>query len=170
MGHLDLRWQREDTRDQRLSKLLKPPSTDRGAHSFSLPSGPRLRCPIAEGGPLTKLELSAEPVIVRLPDEIDMNNAEDVGEHLRSAFTRGAAVVIADLTSTVFCDSSGVRQLLLSHNYADFHDAQMRFVIPGGSVLRVLTLTGIDQFLSVYPNLDAAVSAGSMLNGDAASW
>jgi anti-sigma B factor antagonist len=117
---------------------------------------------------VTDLEQSAEPVIVRLPAEIDLGNAEDVGEQLRSAFTRGAAVVIADLTSTVFCDSSGARQFVLSHNYADFHGAQMRFVIPGPNVLRVLTLTGIDQLLSIYPSLDAAVSAGSVLDRNAA--
>lgn len=107
---------------------------------------------------MTDLEQSAEPVIVRLPAEIDLANAEDVGEQLRSAFTRGAAVVIADLTSTVFCDSSGARQLVLSHNYADFHDAQMRFVIPDRNMLRILTVTGIDQLLSIYPSLDAAAS------------
>jgi anti-sigma B factor antagonist len=119
---------------------------------------------------VTDLEQSAEPVIVRLPDEIDITNAEDVGEQLRSAFTRGAAVVIADLTSTVFCDSAGARQFVLSHNYADLHDARMRFVIPDLNLLRVLTLTGLDQLLSVYPSLDAAVSAGSaVVDGDVAS-
>ena len=107
---------------------------------------------------MTDLEQSAEPVIVRLPAEIDLANAEDVGEQLRSALTRGAAVVIADLTSTVFCDSAGARQLVLSHYDADFHDAQIRFVIPDRNMLRALTVTGIDQLLSIYPSLDAAVS------------
>ena len=106
---------------------------------------------------------------MRLPAEIDIANAEDVGEQLRSAFTRGAAVVIADLTSTVFCDSSGARQFVLTHNYADFHDAQVRFVIPDRNTLRVLTVSGIDQLLSIYPSLDAAVSAGPVPDGDAAS-
>ena len=109
---------------------------------------------------MTDLEQSAEPVVVRLPAEIDLVNAEVLGEQLRAAFTRGATVVIADadLTSTVFCDSSGARQLVLSHNYADFHDAEMRFVIPDLNALRVLTVTGLDQLLSIYPSLDAAVS------------
>jgi anti-sigma B factor antagonist len=106
---------------------------------------------------VTDLEQSAEPVIVRLPAEIDLANAEDAGEQLRSAFTRSMAVVVADLTSTVFCDSSGARQLVLSHNYADFHDARMRFVTPDRNLLRVLTVTGVDQLLSIYPSLDAAV-------------
>jgi anti-sigma B factor antagonist len=107
-------------------------------------------------------------VVVRLPAEIDMANAEDVGEQLRSAFTPGVTLVIADLTSTVFCDSAGARQLVLAHHSADARDAQVRFVIPDRSMLRVLTLTGLDQLLSIYPSLDAAVSAGPALAGDGA--
>ena len=117
---------------------------------------------------MTDLEHATAPVVVRLPDEIDMANAERVGEQLRSAFTCGSAVVIADLTPTVFCDSAGARQFVLAHNYADARDAQMRFVITGRNVLSVLTLTGLDQLLSIYPSLDAAVSAGPALAGDAA--
>jgi anti-sigma B factor antagonist len=117
--------------------------------------------------PVTDLQHATAPVVVRLPDEIDMANAERVGEQLRSPFALGAAVVIADLTPTVFCDSAGARQLVLAHNYADACDAQIRFVIPGRNVLRVLTLTGLDQLLSIYPSLDTAVSAGPMPDQDA---
>lgn len=53
---------------------------------------------------MTDLEQVTGPVVVRLPAEIDMVNAEHVGEELCSALTRGAAVVIADLTWTGFCD------------------------------------------------------------------
>jgi anti-sigma B factor antagonist len=118
---------------------------------------------------VTELERVTGPVVVRLPAEIDMTNAERVGEQLRSPFALGAAIVIADLTSTVFCDSAGARQFVLAHNYADACDAQIRFVIPNHNMLRVLTLTGLDQLLSIYPSLDAAVSAGPALAGDAAS-
>jgi anti-sigma B factor antagonist len=118
---------------------------------------------------VTDQENPAEPAIVHLPAEIDIANAEDVGEQLRSAFARGAAVVIADLTSTVFCDSAGARQLVLSHNYADAHDAQVRFVIPDRGMLRVLTISGMDQLLSIYPGLDEALSAGPAPDKDAAS-
>jgi anti-sigma B factor antagonist len=108
---------------------------------------------------VNSLERSAEPIVVRLPAEIDRDNAEGVGEQICSAFTHGAAVVIADLTWTVFCDSSGARQFVLAHNYAGAHDAQMRFVISDSNLIRVVTLTGLDQLLSIYPSLDAAMSA-----------
>jgi anti-sigma B factor antagonist len=111
----------------------------------------------------------AEPVIVRLPAEIDMVNAEDVGEQLRSAFTLGAAVVIADLTSTVFCDCAGARQLVLAHHSAEARDAQVRFVIPHRNTLRVLQVLGLDRLLSIHPSLETAASAGPASAGAAAS-
>jgi anti-sigma B factor antagonist len=118
---------------------------------------------------VTDLEHVTGPVVLRLPAEIDMTNAERVGEELCSALTRGGTVVIADLTSTVFCDCAGARQFVRAHNYADAHDAQIRFVIPGRTVLRVLTLIGLEQLLSIYPTLDAAVSARPALAGGEAS-
>jgi anti-anti-sigma regulatory factor len=51
------------------------------------------------------------PVIVALPPEIDAANAEQACEKLYEAFASGAAVVIADLTATTFCDSSGIQQM-----------------------------------------------------------
>jgi anti-sigma B factor antagonist len=124
----------------------------------------------AEGWlPVTDLEQVTGPVVLRLPAEIDMINAERVGEELCSAFTRGAAVVIADLTLTVFCDCAGARQFVLAHNHANAHDTQIRFAIPGRNILRVMTLTGFDQLLSIYPSLEAAVSARPALARDAAS-
>ena len=118
---------------------------------------------------MTDLEHAPRPVVLRLPAEIDLTNAERVGEELCSAFTRGAALVIADLTSTVFCDCAGARQLVLAHDYADAHDARIRFVIPVRNMLRVLTLTGAGRLLPIYPSLDAALSAGLAPDRHAAS-
>jgi anti-sigma B factor antagonist len=117
----------------------------------------------------TDLEQSAEPVVVRLPAKIDLLSAERVGEQLCAAFTLGAAVVIADLSSTLFCDSAGIRQFVLAHNYANAHGAQMRFVVPERNILSVLMMTGLDRFLSVYPSLEAALSARPAPDSDAAS-
>ena len=41
-----------------------------------------------------------EPVVVTLPAEIDRTNASIVARQLHEALASGAAVVIADLTST----------------------------------------------------------------------
>ena len=99
------------------------------------------------------------PVIVMLPAEIDIANGAGVGQRLCAAFAPGVTVVIADMTSTVFCDSSGISQLVLAHHCAAAHHAQLRLVVPHAKVLGALTLAGLDRLLPVYPSLDAALAA-----------
>ena len=99
---------------------------------------------------------SAAPVVVVLPEEIDVTNADSIGEQLRSAFGPGASVVIADMTSTAFCDTSGFRNLLIAHAQAESAGAQLRVVVRPGAVWRALATLGLDRLLSVYSSLDSA--------------
>lgn len=99
----------------------------------------------------------AAPEIVTLPAEIDLSNSAEVGAELRAAFAPGVAVVVGDLTRTVFCDSSGIRQLLLTHDQAVESQAELRLAIGSDAVRRVLKTTGADQILSLYPSLEAAL-------------
>src|SRR5947209_17774790 len=97
------------------------------------------------------------PVIVELPAEIDLSNAEQVYDRLAAALVAGAAVVIADFTGTRFCDCACLNRLLRVHNQAASHNAQLRLVIPPGAPVReVVKLLGLDQQLPVYANIDAA--------------
>ena len=100
------------------------------------------------------------PVIVSLPAEIDMANEEDVGEQLCAAFAPGVSVVIADLGSTVFCGTSGVRQLVRARKRAAASNCELRVVISSAGVLRVLAILEIDRVLEIYPDLAAALAAG----------
>ena len=69
----------------------------------------------------------------------------------------GVAVVIADLTTTRFCDSAGLRHLLQAHRHAVGTGVQLRLVIPPrGPVGRVIELTGINRHVPVYPTLQLA--------------
>jgi anti-anti-sigma factor len=101
------------------------------------------------------------PVIVALPAEIDIANGAAVGQQLCSAFAPGVTIVIADMTATVFCDSSGISQLVLAHHCAAAHHAQLRLAVPHDQVRDVLKVTGVDRLLAVYPSLDAAHAAAS---------
>jgi anti-anti-sigma factor len=96
---------------------------------------------------------SASPVVVTLPDELDMTSADAISDLLRSAFVPGVAVVIADMTRTSFGDKSCSRRLAHAHDYAGASGAQLRLVIRPGLVRRVLWLLGLDRSLAVYPNL-----------------
>ena len=97
----------------------------------------------------------APPVIITLPAEIDMANDRSVSQQLGSALACGA-MVVADMTATRFCDSTGLRALALAHKQAAAHHTELRLVITSAAVLRVMALTGLDTVLRIYPSLDAA--------------
>lgn len=70
-------------------------------------------------------------------------------------------MVVADLTATTFCDSAGVRHLLLADERARAGQVELRLAVSSaGSVQRVLGLTGVDRVLAVYRTLDAAITGG----------
>lgn len=102
----------------------------------------------------------ARPVVVTFPAEIDMANAGQFGEQLTSALASGATTVVADLSATSFCDTSGIRILVLAHKQAASNDAGLRVVVPSARVLRDLAITKVDTVLQIYPSLDAALAPG----------
>ena len=50
--------------------------------------------------------------VVTLPAEIDVTNADTTREELLAVLNQGAAMLVADMSKTVFCDSSGVSALV----------------------------------------------------------
>jgi anti-anti-sigma factor len=98
-----------------------------------------------------------QAVVVTLPTEIDIANADSVGEELCAAFAPGVRTVIADMTGTRFCDSSGISMLIVAHQKALSNHAELRLVVLSTAVLRALTLVRIDHLLPVYPSLAEAL-------------
>jgi anti-sigma B factor antagonist len=100
------------------------------------------------------------PVVVVLPAEIDVTNSELVHDRLVSAMTPGVGVVIADMTPTTFCDSSGVHAVIFAHEVGAARGVEMRLAVsPEGSVRRVLQLIGVSSVVRVFPSLAEAMAA-----------
>jgi anti-anti-sigma factor len=100
------------------------------------------------------------PVIVTLPAEIDVANADAVGERIGAAFAPGVKVVIADMTGTTFTDSIGIRMLVLAWQRATATGNELRLLLPGPAVLRIMTILGLDTVLPIYRSLEAALAVG----------
>jgi anti-sigma B factor antagonist len=96
--------------------------------------------------------------VVRLPAEVEYSNAWQVRQELASALACGADIVIADLTSTVFCDTAGVQEMVVAHNAAAAGGVELRVVVPA-RLMRQFTWTGLDQVMMVYPSVSAAQAA-----------
>jgi anti-anti-sigma factor len=100
-----------------------------------------------------------QPVVVAFPAQIDMANAGLAGRQLSSALAPDANTVIADMTATTFCDSSGISMLIRAHKQAAANNTELRLVVASAAVLRTLTLVKIDSLLPIYPTLSQALAA-----------
>jgi len=99
-------------------------------------------------------------VVIALSAEIDMANAGRVGQQLGSALAPGVRTVIADMTATRFCDSSGISMLVRARRQAAANGTELRLVVVSTAVLRTLTLVGLDQLLPIDSSLSQALAAG----------
>jgi hypothetical protein len=74
--------------------------------------------------------------------------------------------VVADLTTTAFCDSSGVRVMLLVRNWVSAGNAGLRLAVLPGPTLVVLKLAALDELLPIYPSLEDALAGQPVLGAD----
>jgi anti-sigma B factor antagonist len=104
----------------------------------------------------------SRPAVVILPAEIDILNSHRVGHELMAAFAPGVTAVIADMTSTTICASAGIGALLMANKYAAANNAELALAVRHPSVLRILSLVGVDSLLPVYPSVAEALASGSV--------
>jgi anti-sigma B factor antagonist len=97
-------------------------------------------------------------VVVRLPAEIDSVNAEHVRQRLCAALTQGVRIVVADLTTTTFCDVAGVRALVRARNHAATMNAEVRLAVQPGSVRRLLTMVSPSGQFHIYASTSEATA------------
>lgn len=98
-------------------------------------------------------------VIVPLPSEIDVNNSTAAWAGLLDMLDN-PGMVIADMTGTTFCDSSGVRMLVIARDRAAASGSTLRIVVsPDGPVARVLSIVGLDSVLPIYGSVGDAMPA-----------
>ena len=140
-----------------LRGMAGPPLTPQGWPPAESPDGATVEAgvKVSDGSRRTQAAPVPEPqtAVVPLPPEIDAANIGLVEAALAGALASRPTVLIADGTSTAFCDSSGIGALIHAHRQAAATGAQLRVVMPGPQVRRVLQLIGADQLLLVYPSL-----------------
>ena len=100
-------------------------------------------------------------VIVAMPEHLGLPNAGAVRDQLLALINRGAAACIVDLSATVSCDHAGADAIGRAYQRAMASGTELRLVLTSEVVRRVLSVSGIDRLVSVYPALDAALAASS---------
>src|SRR5258708_31043970 len=97
--------------------------------------------------------------VVSLPAEIDISNADQVRDDLLSILTRGAALLVVDMSATTFCDSAGLNALVRAFKRATASGSGMRVVVSARALQRVFAITGVDHLIDIYPTVAAAMAA-----------
>ena len=97
------------------------------------------------------------PVVIT-PEEIDITNAGALRAALLHAAAGPSAAFVVDMTWTRFCDSAGLHALLGAHKRARAEGRQVRLVITGAQVRRILALTALDRLIPVFTSLDQALA------------
>jgi anti-sigma B factor antagonist len=104
------------------------------------------------------VELARGVPVVAAPEEIDITNAPDLRSALLAAAADRPGTIVADLTRTRFCDSSGLHALLAAHKRAQADGGELLLVIPDAAVLRIFALTCIDRMIPSFTSLDDALA------------
>ena len=105
--------------------------------------------------------------VVTLPTEIDVTNADTVREDLLSVVNQGAVLLVADMSKTTFCDSAGVSALVRTFRRATASSSGLRLVVSTPAVQRVLSITGVDRLLDIFPSVAASMAGPYGLSGQA---
>ena len=103
---------------------------------------------------------AGQAAVVTFPEHVDMSNAAQIRAQLLSVFDGGAAVVIADMSATVWCDYVGIDTVVRACQLAAVYRAGLRLVATSRAVQRLLAAEGLDRLVPVYSSLEAAITAG----------
>ena len=80
------------------------------------------------------------------------------GTNSSRVLNQGAALLIADMSKTNFCDSAGVSALVRVFRRAATSGSAMRLVVSTPAVQRVLSITGVDRLVDIFPSVAASLA------------
>ncbi len=107
--------------------------------------------------------------IVVLPAEVDISNSASLLESLLRVIGQGATDVVADMSGTAFCDSSGVHALMRAHARAVSQAGRLHLVASSTVLLRLFEMMGVGTLVSIYPSVAAALLAAGTGPADPAT-
>ena len=95
--------------------------------------------------------------IAALSGDLGIASAPALREQLRSLL-RAASQLIIDLSAVEHADASGLAVLVRSGHRARLLGGSLRLAAPSPEVARVLSATGIEQHLDIFPTVRAAIT------------
>jgi anti-sigma B factor antagonist len=100
-------------------------------------------------------------VVIAVRGELDLSSSPSLRDELARAHEAGAELVIVDLRELAFMDSTGLSVVVKAHQHAVDNGRRFAVVRGGKQVERLLSLTGVDERLTVVEQPEQLLDAGS---------
>lgn len=101
-------------------------------------------------------EQHGDAVVLRVAGELDLLTTPTFAEACSQELRKRPPVLVLDLTGVTFLASVGMSAIVTAHEQAGDHTT-VRVVGGTRETLRPIRVTGLDNLLSVYPELSAAL-------------
>ncbi len=105
---------------------------------------------------LFPVEWAGRRAVVSFPGRADISNAGQLRDRLLAVISRGAALLVADMSGTASCDHAAVEVVARACQRAAINGTQVRLVVTAPAVRRVLSLEGLDRLVPIYPSVEGA--------------
>jgi anti-anti-sigma factor len=108
---------------------------------------------------MTEESLGGEIRRIALEGRLDIEGTQKVEQAFAYSTTTRAGQFAVDLSGVTFLASIGIRMLLTAARAQTQRGGRMILVSPAGMTRKVLETAGVDQLVTIAPDLDAARSA-----------
>ena len=115
------------------------------------------------------IEMVSGVPVVAAPEEIDVSKADWLRAVVLEAACRGHGTFVVDMSRTRICAAAGLSVLVRAHKRAVAEGGELRLVIRGAALLRVLAVTRLDRLIPIFPDLDQALEPAAALGSPPAT-
>ena len=112
------------------------------------------------------LRISVDPrsdgiAVVRFTGRLDFTSAPEARDQFAAAIAAGQRKLIVDLSKVGFVDSAGLGSLIGAMRAARQAGGDLRIANPSEQSRMLLSLTSLDQVLTISPTVEEALRDGS---------
>jgi anti-sigma B factor antagonist len=117
------------------------------------------------GGPGGEMNVSCRTdrgfFVASLRGPLDAAVVSALREYLLRIVHESAGRLVIDLSAVTRADISGITVLVGTGRRADLMGGFLRLAAPSANVASILSVTGLDRQLHVYPTVEAAISGAA---------
>jgi anti-anti-sigma factor len=100
-----------------------------------------------------------EVVVVSIVGDVDMYTAQQAGDFLHNQIEKGAKNLVIDFSQVTYLSSAGLRVLRITARECRTNSGDVRLAKVNPDVAMVLRLSGFDQFILSFSDVNAAIAS-----------